>query len=87
MKQSGTKTVYLTLDSAWITDYEIDEIVYYVSTTQTSKELHSVQTMPSAWLYNYYYYYYNRFMTPLSRTTRVSRYQKDKPFWILLKQR
>ena len=24
---------------------------------------------------------------PLSRTTQVSRYQKDKPFWILLKQR
>ena len=23
---------------------------------------------------------------PLSRTTQVSRYQKDKPFWILLKQ-
>jgi len=23
---------------------------------------------------------------PLSRTTRVSRYQKDKPMWILLKQ-
>jgi len=27
------------------------------------------------------------FYDPLSRTTWVSRYQKDKPFWILLKQR
>ena len=27
------------------------------------------------------------FYDPLSGTTRVSRYQKDKPFWILLKQR
>ena len=26
------------------------------------------------------------FYDPLSRTTRVSRYQKNKPFWILLKQ-
>ena len=31
-----------------------------------------------------YYYYYN---DPLSGTTQVSRYQKDKPFWILLKQK
>jgi len=33
----------------------------------------------------YNYYYYNRFMThfdPLSGTTRVRWYQKDKPFWI-----
>ena len=27
------------------------------------------------------------FYDPLSRTAQVSRYQKDKPFWILLKQR
>ena len=27
------------------------------------------------------------FYDPLSGTTRVSRYQMDKPFWILLKQR
>ena len=26
------------------------------------------------------------FYSPLSRTTRVSRYENDKPFWILLKQ-
>ena len=26
------------------------------------------------------------FNDPLSGTTQVSRYQKDKPFWILLKQ-
>ena len=26
------------------------------------------------------------FYDPLSGTTQVSRYQKDKPFWILLKQ-
>jgi len=26
------------------------------------------------------------FYDPLSRTPQVSRYQKDKPFWILLKQ-
>ena len=29
------------------------------------------------------YYYYNCFMIG---TTQVSRYQKDNPFWILLKQ-
>ena len=33
---------------------------------------------------NYYYYYYR--FTTLYRKTQVSRYQKDKPFWILLKQ-
>ena len=27
------------------------------------------------------------FYDPLSATTQVSRYQKDEPFWILLKQR
>ena len=26
-------------------------------------------------------------LRPLSETTRVSQYQKDKPFWILLKQK
>ena len=34
-----------------------------------------------------YYYYCNHFMAFLSGTTWVSWYQKDKPFWILLKQR
>ena len=35
----------------------------------------------------YYYYNYNRFTTLLSGTTQVSRYQKARPFSILLKQR
>ena len=52
--------------------------------------------LPAVWLWvaeptynesNYYYYYYNHFMTLYpAGTTQVSWYQKDKPFWILLKQ-
>jgi len=34
----------------------------------------------------YYYYYTTTFYDSLSGTTQVSWYQKDKPFWTLLKQ-
>jgi len=34
----------------------------------------------------YYYYYIPLTVFPFSRTTWVSRYQKGKPFWILLEQ-
>jgi len=36
--------------------------------------------------YYYYYYYTTSIQRPFSRTTRVSRHQKGKPFWILLEQ-
>ena len=36
--------------------------------------------------YYYYYYYYYYIQRPFSRTTWASRYQKGKPFWIVVEQ-
>ena len=57
---------------------------------QGAKDLHTVQPMPLPphhLLLLLQLLLLKPFYDPLSGTTQVSRYQKDKPFWTWLKQR
>ena len=59
---------------------------YWLTTHSCTKNSNSLESQRECYCLFHNNTHTHPFNGPLSRTTRVSRYQKGKPIWILLKQ-